>query len=278
MTNTTELFHAEHRQLTVPAGTSIAFLDGVPCEDIEPLEIVRSGWPEFGWARLVWNPSGGASANAANLEDIEDRFAFGRTISLHQLYNREPPESVVASLPLFVGQIEGIATTIHSGEQKVEILARDFSAVLRRDTVYGRRVLRSDGSTILLPGLDTVFNPLGQANAAIESAMVEGRSRTTFSAGQAEAKTWTCAEAIHYLLSEYVLAGQLSWPGSEQLLALTDRRPLRDLDVTGLSLLEALHKCCDPAGVTFQFAPRLIETGPAQAIVFSRNGRGRSSN
>ncbi len=275
MTNTTEFFLPEQRRLALPAGTTIVFLDGVPCEGLEPVEIVRSGWPEFSWARLVWNPSGGDSASIRP-EDAGERFPFGCTIRLHQFYDREPHESVVASLPLFVGRIEGVETTIQSGTQKVEVLAKDFSAVLRRATVYGRRVLRSDGSTVLLPGLDAVFNPLGQANAAVEPVMVEGRSRTTFSASQTEAKPWTCAEAIHYLLSEYVPTGELSRPDSRQLLALTDQRPLRDLDVTGLSLLEALYKCCNAAGVTFQFVPRLIETGPSQAIVFSRNGRGRT--
>ncbi|MGE5294466.1 MAG: hypothetical protein ACM3VT_06520 [Solirubrobacterales bacterium] len=275
MTNTAEFFHAERRQLSVPAGTAVVFLDGTICEGVEPLEIVRGGWPEFGWARLVWSPSS-EEGRCLRPEDIEDRFAFGRRISLHQLYNREPPDAVVASLPLFVGHIESVSTTIDGGEQKVEIVAKDFSSTLQRATVYGRRVLCSDASTVFLPGLDTVFNPLGQANAAVKPAMVGGRLHTIFSPGEAKARTWTCAEAIGYLLGEYAPSDQLGWPDVEQLLALTDREPLRDLDVTGLSLLEALHKCCESAGLTFQFVPRLVETGPAQAIVFSRNGRGRT--
>jgi hypothetical protein len=271
MTNAIELFQSECRQLALPAGTTIAMLDGVLCEDVEPLEIVRSGWPEFGWARLAWNPSC-EKPEDMRPEDIEDRFAFGRRISLHQLYNGRSPEAMVASVPLFVGQIDAIETTIRSGQETVEIVARDFSAGLRRATVYGQRVLRSDGSTILLPGLETVFNPQGRGNAV----RVEGSTRTMFSTGSLQGGTWTCAEAIGYLLSEHVPAGELSWPDLGQLLALTDRRPLRDLDVTGLSLLDALHKCCEVAGLRFQFAPRLVETGPAQAIVFHRRDQGRS--
>jgi hypothetical protein len=49
-----------------------------------------------------------------------------------------------------------------------------------------------------------------------------------------------------------------------------------DLDLTGLTLLEALHRCCESAGVQFRFVPRLVESGPRQAIVFHRNGSGRT--
>ena len=275
MTNKAELFQPEYSRLTLPAAMMMAFLDGVPCEDLEPIEVVRSGWPEFGWARLACNAAAGQDSPKIVPEEVEDRFAFGRRISLHQLYNREPPGVAVASLPLFVGQIEGIETTVRAGKERIEIIARDFSASLRRATVYGQRVLQGDGLTILLSGLDTVFNPLGRGNASIPSVVIEGKARTVFSTSATETRGWTCADAIHYLLSEYASAGGLIWPDIGQLLALTESRPLRDLDVTGLNLLDALHRCCDAAGVRFQFVPRLVEAGPAQAVVFHQNGRGR---
>lgn len=274
MTNQTELFQPEYRRLTVSAAATMVFVDGVLCEDLEPIEIVRSGWPEFGSARLLYNPAARLDSHTISPEEIEDRFAIGRTISLHQFYNRRPPEISVTSLPLFVGRIEGIDTTIRSREQSIEIIIRDFSAALRRITVYGQHIRRDDDSTILLPGLDTVFNPLGQPNAT-KSASAASQACTMFSADAINARSWTCADAIDYLLSEHIPSGELGRPDVAQLLALTESRPLRDLDVTGLSLLEALHKCCEAAGVWFQFVPRLIETGPAQAIVFHRNGRGR---
>jgi len=271
MTHTAQLYQPECRRLALPAGTMLASLDGVLCEDLEPIEIVRSGWPEFGWAKLAWKPSG-RDAAALQVEDIEDRFAFGRTIRLYQLYNARPPETKTTTLTLFVGQIEGLSTTIRADRQTVEILARDFGESLRRVTVYGRRVLRRDGSTILLPGLETVFNPLGQGNAA----QVEGVAHTLFSSGGLCDRSWTCADAILYLLKEHAPAGALAWPSLAQLLALTDGQPLRDLDVTGLTLLDALHACCESAGLEFHFEPRRVETGPAQAIVFCRRDRGRT--
>lgn len=275
MSNTAELFQPECEDLTVPAGAVIVRLDGELCEDLAPVEIVRGSYPEFGWARLAHTPRDVQDAQREVLpETVEDRFAMGRRISLHQLYNRRPLDAVIASCPLFVGWIEGIETTIHAGEQRTEIVAKDYSACLGRRTVFGQRLLRRDGSTVLLDGQETVFNPLGQPNASPAPVWIEGRPRTIFSAG-AGAKTWTGADAIRYLLSEYVPADELYWPDVEQLLAMTESRPLRDLDVTGLDLLEALHRCCDAVGIRFQFAPRLAETGPAQAIVFHRDDCGR---
>jgi hypothetical protein len=250
MSNTIEVFQAEYTSLALPAGTVMVSLDGVPYEELEPIELVRSGPPEFSWARLAARG---------------DAFAIGQKVCLHQLCNRNAPESAIAAVPLFVGRIESIETTIDSQGPRVEMIARDFSAALDRITVYGQRVW-SDGGTTFLAGLDTIFNPQGRGNAA----------GPAFSADDRHARSWNCAEAISYLLDEYVRTGELHRPGLDQLRALTDGRLLRDLDVTGLSLLDALHRCCDAAGLQFRLVPRQSETGPEQAIVFYRNGRGRA--
>jgi len=276
MTNQTELFQPEYGRLTVPASTILVYIDGVLCGDLEPVEIVRSAWPEFGWARFLYHPAAHQEATVMRPEQIEDLFAMGRRISVCQLFNRAAPDVVIADLPLFMGQIEGIETTLRAGDETMEIVAKDFSAVLQRITVHGQRVLQHDASTTLLAGLGTVFNPLGQPNATVGSITMDGQARTVFSTHVAETRMWTCADAIRYLLSEYVSGGVLSWPDMDVLLALTQTQPLQDLDVTGLSLLEALHRCCDAAGVRFQFVPQLAETGPVQAITFYRTGRGRA--
>lgn len=275
MTNTTDLFQSDFSQLALPACTVAAFVDGTWCEDLAPVEIVRGNWPEFGWARLACTPPARSEAGAISPEQIDDRFAMGRAVRLCQLYNGTPPDVAVAGLPLFVGQIEAVATKIGGDSARIEIVAKDLSATLQRHTVYGQRVLRNDGATILLPGLETVFNPLGAPNASPEPITLDGRTRTVFSAGANAAKAWNCAEVIRYLLCEYVPSGLLYGPDMESLLALTESRLVRDLDLTGLDLLEALHRCSEAGGVQFQFVPRWAETGPGQAIVFYRQGRGR---
>ena len=252
MSNTIEVFQPEYTSLALPASTVMVSLDSVPCDELEPVELVRSGPPEFSWARLAAR---------------RDAFAMGQTICLHQLCNRNAPESTVAAVPLFVGRIESIETAIDAQGPRVEVVARDFSAVLDRITVYGQRVRGGDGGTMFLAGLDTIFNPQGRGNAAAGPA---------FGVDDKQAPPWSCAEAISYLLGEYVRSSDLYRPGLDPLRALTDGRLLRDLDVTGLSLLDALHRCCDAAGLQFRFVPRSGETGPDQAIVFYRNGRGRA--
>jgi hypothetical protein len=275
MTNHTELFHPERDVLTLPAATAAVFVEGLLCVDLEPVDIVRAGWPEFGWARLRYNPAACVDARVISAEQIEERFGLGRRISVRQLYNSLPPGSTTGSLPVFVGQIERIETTIDDDGETVEIVARDVSALMERVTVYGRRLLKQDGSTVFLPGLDVTLNPSGRPNATKSRGTVEGKTYSMFGDEAGESLHWTYAEAVGYLLSEYLPIGLVHLPPLEQLRALVDGRIAGDLDVTGLSLLEALHRCCETAGIQFCLVPRLAETGPAQAVLFYRNACGR---
>jgi len=280
MRNTTDLFQPEYASLGLPADTVAVFIDGALCDSLEPVEIIRGVWPEFGRAKLLHNLAARhapAMPNPASLpEDIEDHFGMGRHVSLRQLFNATPPQTAIDDLVLFEGQIESIEAVIGPHEESVELTARDFSAVLERITVYGQHVGTSSGGTIFLSGLETTFNPGGRGNAWTGAAAVNGQTCPVFCAETAGAKVWRLAEAVEYLLKVHLPAGQLHWPGIEQLLALTQARVARDLDVAGLNLLEALHRCCELAGLQFRFVPRLVETGPSQAIVFYRNGRGRA--
>jgi len=276
MTNETDLFQPEFPQLALPAATAMVFVDGTLREDLAPVEIVRCGWPEFGWARLLYHPVVCQDATVLCSEQIEERFGMGTRIDIRRLYNGTPPDAAVHDLPLFAGQIESIETTVGDNGEQVEIVAKDFSAMLRRISVHGQRMLNADGSTAMLAGFETVFNPLGQGNASVEKATRNGRARPAFCANATRTREWTCAEAIDYLLSEYVPDSLLYRPTAEQLLALTANRLLPELDVTGLNLLEALQQCCEAAGIQFQFAPRIAETDPSQAITFYRNGQGRA--
>jgi len=276
MTNAIDLFASEHQRLALPASTTTVFVDGVLCEQLEPVEMVRSSWPEFAWAKLVYHAGAQSSPERIAVERIENLFAMGQAVCLYQLHNAIPPETAVAGLPIFTGQIEGIRTAIDERHETVEILVKDYSALLSRITVYGRHVLQDDGSTVFLSGLDTSFNPSGQANAAFDSDDGSPATEPLFSVGPAQATSWGCAEVICYLLSAYVPGGAFYWPTLDQLRAQTEQQPINDLEVTGLSLLEALQRCCEAAGLQFQFVPRLSETGPSQALVFYRNGQGRA--
>jgi hypothetical protein len=272
----TDLFQPEYHDLALPGAITVVSIDGVLCEDLATIEIARGGAPEFGWARLACYPTSHRDTGALSVAQIEDRFPMGTCIYVCQPYNAAPPDTAIAHLPIFVGRIDDIETTLGPDGERIEITARDFSANLRRTTVYGQHVLQSNDSFVLLAGLETVFNPLGRGNAAVQRITTGDKMHTVFCADTQSAIVWNCAEVINYLLSVHVQKCDLHWPSIEQLFALTEGRPVRDLDVTGLTLLEALQRCCAEAGLQFCFVPRLVATGPAQAIVFYRNGRGRA--
>ena len=276
MSNRIDFFQSAQTRMALPAASVSILVGGQLCPFLEPIEVVCSGWPEFSWARLAYNRAAYDGADLVAAEDIETELAMGERVCIQQIYNGVPPGAAAFTLPLFEGQIEGIETEIGRDGERVEIVAKDFNANLKRITVYGQRVVDSDGTSLFLAGVDTVFNPDGKANANPKPIEVNGKSYTTFCAEPSQGRLWSYAEVIEYLLSEYLVGGQLQTPGIEQLQALTEIQIVRDLDVTGLSLLEALHRCCERIGLQFKFVPRPAPTGPGQAIVFYKSGTGRA--
>ena len=276
MSNRIDFFQSEYSKLALPATTVSIEIDGRLCPVVEVLEIVRDVWPNFSWARLAYNPAPCTDSGSIAAEDLEAEFAMSQSVCIRQFYNGVTPGAATFSFPIFCGQIEGIETMLGPDGESVEIIARDFSERLSRITVYGQRVAVDGDSTVFLPGLDTIFNPDGGANATSAPIHVGGKSYVAFCAESSNGKGWNYTGVIDYLLSEYLPGGRLQIPQSERLAALTEGQIVRDRDVTGLNLLEALHRCCERIGLQFKFVPRLAETGPREAIVFYRDGGGRS--
>ncbi|UCF43856.1 MAG: hypothetical protein JSV99_02725 [Planctomycetota bacterium] len=275
MSNRIDFFQSAQTKLTLPAPAFLILLDGELCPWLEPIEIVDGRWTEFSWARLAYNPAAYPQAELLSIEEIEPKVAIGKRVCIRQVYNGTPPGASAFSFPLFAGQIESVETQLGPNGESVEIIAKDFSANLKRITAYGQRVSNFDGSTLFLSGVDTAFNEDGKANASAEPIEHNGCSYTVFCAEPSAGKLWSYAEVIHYLLCEYLPCGQLHTPSIEQLLTLTESQVVRDLDVTGLDLIEALQRCCDRIGLKFKFVPRPLPTGAEQAIVFYRPGKGR---
>jgi len=276
MSNRIDFFQSTQTRLALPAASVSVLVDGTLSAALEPIEIVRSGWPEFSWARLAYNPAAYAGASVTAVEDIESELAMGKTVCIRQYFNGIPPGAAAFSFPIFRGQIEGMETKLSPTSELVEIIARDFSENLKRISVFGQRLAKADGSNVFLAGLDTIFDPDGKGNANPAPIEVNGRSYTAFCAELLQGKPWSYAEVIDYLLCEYVAAGQLQTPTVGQLRVLTEDQIVRDLDVTGLDLTEALYGCCERIGLRFKFVPRLSPTGPGQAIVFYKSGAGRT--
>jgi hypothetical protein len=276
MSNRIDFFQSEQTQLALSAAYVSIFVDGMLCHDLQPIEILRGEWPEFSQAVLTYNPAAYTNTGVKAAEDIECEFAMGKSLCIRQYYNGVPAGAAAFSLPIFCGQIEAIETKITSDGELVKITAKDFSATLKQISIYGQRVAKSNGSNVLLFGLDTIFNPDGKGNANKAPIEISGKNYTIFCAEPAQGKLWNYAEVIDYLLREYLPDGQLQTPSLDQLQALTENQIVRDLDVTGLNLLEALYMCCERIGLRFRFEPRLAPTGPDQAIVFYKSGTGRT--
>jgi hypothetical protein len=276
MSNRIDFFQSSQTQLAVPAASVSIWVDGMLCPSLEPVEIIRGDWPEFSRARLVYNPAAYADSGLTAAEEIETLFAMGKTVCIRQYFNGIPPGAAAFSFPLFHGQIENIETQLTATGEKVEVVAKDFSANLRRVSVYGRRLAEEDNSSVFLAGLDTAFNPNGRANANPQPIKVNGKNYTIFCSEPSQGKHWSYAEVIDYLLCEYLTAGQLQMPDIGQLRVLTENQAVRDLDVTGLNLIEALRRCCERIGLRFKFVPLPVPTGPSQAIEFYKDGMGRT--
>jgi hypothetical protein len=275
MSNTIDFFQSEQRQLALPAASVSILVDGKLCPILETIEIVRSAWPEFSSVKLAYNPSAHTSTDVKAAEDVVNEFTTGKTVSIRQYYNANLCDSAIFGLPTFSGQIESIETQLTLNGEKVKIVARDFSVNLKRLSVYGQHLAKTDGSSIFLAGLDTIFNPDGEGNANQTAIDLDGKSYIVFCGESIQVRPWTYAEVINYLLCEYIPAGQLKMPSFSHLQALTENQIVRDLDVTGLNLIEALHRCCERIGLKFKFVPRLADNGPSQAIVFYRVCSGR---
>ncbi|HUV64195.1 MAG TPA: hypothetical protein VMW24_09865, partial [Sedimentisphaerales bacterium] len=275
MSNRIDFYQSEQTQLALPAASVSIFVDGVLCPTLELMEIVRSGWPEFSWAKLAYYPADYTPSSVTRVEDIESELGMGKSLCVRQYYNGVPPGAAASSFPIFCGRIEQIETKLSVVDERVEILAKDFSANLKQVSVHGQRVARADGSSVFLAGLDTVFNPDGEANANPIPTETAGKSYIVFCAEPSQGRLWSGAEAIYYLLCEYAPAGRLQMPSLVQLKMLTSNQVVRDLDVTGLNLAEALHRCCERVGLKFKFVPRMATAGPDEAIVFYVDGTGR---
>jgi hypothetical protein len=269
MSNQTDFIQSQLSSPAIPAATVSIFVDGVLCTSLEPVEIVRSSWPQFSKARLRYNPAANTEACVVSLEDIETYFSMGKSLSIRGIYNGSAPGATVFSYPLFEGQIEEIETNLKNNI--AEIIAKDFSAILRRITVFGQRIVNIDGTVLVLEGFDTIFNPDSRPNASESPVQVDGKKYTVFCPEDSNGRLWNYSEVISYLLNEYLPRGALLTPELSRLNALTYGHIVRDLDVTGLSLLESLHRCCDRVALKFKFVPTLSTVGPRQAIVFYKS-------
>lgn len=275
MSNRVDLFQPEQNGLALAATSAVVFLNGTVCPELEVVEIVRSGWPDFSSTKLRYNPVGLSDPDVKSIEQIEAQFYPGAEICVSQHYNASPPSAVIGTLTIFVGQIETIESDFSDKGENVQIVAADYSANLKRTIVHGRYIGDVDGSVRFLIGTDPIFNENALPNASGSLMNAGGKSCRLFAADESDCACWSYAEIIDYLLCLYVQQGKLSRPPLELLQSLTDNQQAAELDLTGLTVLASLHQCCERTGTSFGFLPISSSGATTQAIEFYKPGRVR---
>lgn len=264
MSNRIDFFQPQCDLLSIGASSAGIYMDGKWCDCLVVENITLAADNDFNQAILSYWPKD----DSLLPEEIDSVVRCGQQIILKAVYDAGIGSTQPQEIPIFAGFVEEIDTDISSKQQKITVIAKDFSARLKRKTVYGRGVYSDDGQAVFVAGADTVFNPSGAANRAKEAINQNGRSFKGFAADEKTVDFFTCADAIYYLLCGFLSAGELVIPTLPQLEKLTGGCKIIDVDVTGLNLIDALRRCCGQAGIRFKFVPNLGLTGPAEAIVF----------
>ena len=134
------------------------------------------------------------------------------------------------------------------------------------------------GGTVRIEGSHVHFNGGIELAASDEAADVAGRSCRVFS-GQADGLRWTVADALMYLLA-VELPADVAAPDSQELTDLGGEVVLDELNVTGMTLGEALveiahrgglemRSSCDGLGIVF-FQPGI--QGPRHDLALAPAG------
>lgn len=256
----------------IPAIRPTVFYDGKICCFLEVHEVVLAGNNEFGYAKLFYN-----SANpdeVVPVERIETLVAMGKPVRISRVYDGGFGQAEPRTIDIFSGLVDSVTTKISPVGETVEIVARDISASLERTIVHGQRVATDNGETMFLDGFELIFNADGASNACREAVEYNGSSYTVFSTDNDNSRQWTCAQAVRYLLCEYLPAVRLYVPGIDQLEAVFEGVAAGAVDVDGASLISAVSTLCRQAGVKFRFVSPANPVGPYSEVVFYRPGFG----
>ncbi len=243
MSNSIEFYQPQNNTTAIGSVCTSVYLDGQFCDFLTVESITLAGEPEFNQAVLSLR--------------IGNDICCGQKIDIKTVYDCGIGIVCPDELIIFSGFIEQIDISDVS-----TIIAKDYSAKLKRKTVYGQNISNSSGQAVFIESADTVFNPSGQPNLSKDELL--------FAADENEAVLFTCADAICYLLRTYISPGELVCPTLEQVQSLANNCAIRDVDVTGLGLVDALSRCCKQAGLRFKFSV------DSRTIIFYKPGTGRT--
>jgi hypothetical protein len=250
MSNRIDFYETAKQSLSIPAGRGIVFVDGSVSQFLEVTEIINDSAPQYGSAKFRFDNAGYKMLSAIEPGQLP---VAGKYVEVFEVYDLGEGNSVPGKHRIFTGQIESVEAVLDGSEDMIEVVARDYSARMERITVSRRRVDDGD-SGYLIEGSSLIFNENGKGNASANDVIRDGKKSRIFSA-DGSGTYWSCGATVQYLLAEYVPPGELSVPPVELIDAVMGEVICDELNVDGDSLLEALEKVCQIAGVLMKFVP-----------------------
>lgn len=247
------------------------YIEGRLCAFLEVSRIVREGYPRHSWAvmrfstaRLRTGPHDFAPG------EVQHWAEMGREVEIHESIAGLDTPVAALSRRIFTGTIEQMDSNFDANHWRIEMIAKDFSASLSRRMICGRRK-----STPEAHWLDKqarcIFNENDRPNRSPAAMLLNGSRCFAFVGTNETAQWWNAAQAITWLLAEYVRPGELTCDAPWKLQKYCGDMILYHLDITSLSVFEAIGRICRMCGIGFRFEPSGNPVGPRQRIVFYQN-------
>ena len=257
---------------SVRAAAVLVELDGQEAPWLEVMEINRCRGPRLNRAGLRLLPH--VSGVQGRLENTAKLIQPGRRIRISMVCQSESVADNLMTWPLFAGIVVEGDGRMSGTNETVEIIATDELVLQNNTPIDGIRVRKGDDETAYVRSDEAVFNKDGRGNRTKEKVTVDGLDYWAFEPDSKNAREWTIAAAIRYIVSEHLGGNSISEVGIAFLEG--QGQIVRDVDVWGLGPLTAIERLCDKAGLQFRVECVPGEDGEIEQVLqFYRQGQGR---
>jgi hypothetical protein len=227
-------------------------VDGLPAPWLDVVAVARSAGAKGIAARLRVLPH--AWGVTSRFEEIATVAQPGQRIKVRMFASSSIVPSGQITWPVFAGVVCRGQASISSTSEEVEIEACDHLSYHKTKAINGMRVVGTLTENIFIPTAQVVFNPDGEPNASRLEYNIEGKRYRVFDLNESQAVYWTYASALNYLAAEGLALDVYVANSLAGLEDLTAGQVLRDVEVTGLTALEAMERLCERAGLGYCIA------------------------